>query len=131
VTIRGRDTDFRWDRLTCAESDGLVGRADPESKLVTRGTGRINASGELAAYAAEAAKAVGASEQAAIIQSANAFFGNGGPSADRKKRMDQLSKVYHDALEKLTTRYYACPEPLRELLPEFVAKNPESFKLKK
>ncbi len=122
------------------ERKGVKGLTDPQRHYLTlalldgevRNGGfsqyYFNSSGGMATYAVDAAKAVGASEQAAIIQSANALFGKGGPDTDRERRMGQLSKVDDTALEKLTTRYYECPEKLGELLPAFVARNPASFK---
>jgi hypothetical protein len=88
----------------------------------------FNSSGELAAYAVEAAKAVGASKLAGIIQKANALFGKEGPETDRGKRMEQLSKINLSALEELDQQYYKCSEHLSELLPRFVATNPAAFK---
>jgi hypothetical protein len=88
----------------------------------------FNSSGELAPYAVKAAKAVGASQLAAIIQKANALFGKDGPDPDRDKRMDQLSKIDLKTLDDLATQYYNCTEQLREILPRFVAANPEAFK---
>jgi hypothetical protein len=87
----------------------------------------FNSSGELAPYAVKATKAVGAPELAAIIQKANALFDKDGPDPDRNKRMDQLSKIDLKALEELDTRYYKCSEQLSELLPKYVAANPEAF----
>jgi hypothetical protein len=88
----------------------------------------FNSSGDLAAQTVKAADAVGASEDAGIIQKANALFGKNGPDPDRNRRMDQLSKVDLKALEELDTRYYKCPEHLSEILPKFVATNAEALK---
>lgn len=88
----------------------------------------FNSSGELAPHAVKAARSVGASKLAGIIQKANALFGKNGPNPNRNTRMDQLSKIDLKAIEELDTRYYACPERLSEILPEFVASNPEAFK---
>jgi len=88
----------------------------------------FNSSGELAAHAVKAARGVGATELAAIIREANALFGKDGPDADRDQRMDQLSKINLETLERLDTRYYKCSEKLDELLPRFVAAHPEAFR---
>jgi hypothetical protein len=88
----------------------------------------FNSSGELAAHAVKAAKAVGATELAGIIREANALFGTGGPDQDRDKRMDQLSKIDQEALHLLDSRYYKCPEKMDELLPRFVAAHATDFK---
>jgi hypothetical protein len=88
----------------------------------------FNSSGELATHAVKAAHSVGASEIAALIEKANALFGKNGPDPDRERRMDQLSKIDLKALDELNTRYYKCAEHLREILPRFVASNPEAFK---
>ncbi len=87
----------------------------------------FNSSGELSPHAVKAAQSVGAPELAEIIQKANALFGKNGPDPDRGKRMDQLSKIDLKALEELDTRYYKCAERLSEILPKFVAGNPEAF----
>jgi hypothetical protein len=88
----------------------------------------FNSSGELAAHAVKAARAVGASELAVIIQRANDLFGKNGPHSDRDKRMVQLSKIDPRAFGTLETRYYKCSEQLGELLPRFVAANPDAFR---
>jgi hypothetical protein len=88
----------------------------------------FNSSGDLALHAVDAARAVGAPELAGILQKANALFGKKGPDPDRDKRMDQLSRIDLEALEKLDDKYYKCPERLSELLPRFVASHAESFK---
>ena len=88
----------------------------------------FNSSGGLAAFAVEAANAVGAAQLAGIIQKANALFGEKGPHHDRNMRMEQLSKIDLEALDKLNTPYYECSERLSELLPRFVATHAEAFK---
>lgn len=88
----------------------------------------FNSSGDLASHAVKAAKGVGAPKVAAIIQKAIALFGVRGPDPDREKRMDQLSEIDLRTLEKLDEQYYQCSERLSEILPRFVAANPEFFK---
>ncbi|HWG47688.1 MAG TPA: DMP19 family protein [Gemmataceae bacterium] len=88
----------------------------------------FNSSSDLSCYVVEAAKAVGALEAARIIQKAIALFGEDGPYPDRDERMDQLSRVDYEAMRKLDTEYYECPENMDELLPQFVASNPDAFK---
>ena len=88
----------------------------------------FNSAGELAPHAMKAALSVGAPEIAAIVQKANALFGKNGPDPDRNKRMDQLSKIDPKALAELDKRYYKSAERLTEILPRFVARNPEAFK---
>jgi HEAT repeat protein len=88
----------------------------------------FNSSGELATYAVKSARSVGASEIAVIVEKANALFGKNGPHPDRNRRMDQLSKIDLKVLRELDTYFYKCPECLTEILPRFVASNPEAFK---
>jgi hypothetical protein len=88
----------------------------------------FNSSGDLASYAVAAAKAVGATKIAELVQKANSLFGKSGPSVDRDKRMDQLSKVDLKALNDLDTQYYECSERLSELLPRFAASHADAFK---
>ncbi len=91
----------------------------------------FNSSGELACHAVAAAGAVGASRAAIIIQKAIALFGEDGPDPDRDRRMNQLSGVDLEALDKLNTEYYRCPDDLRELLPRYVASNSGAFQPKR
>jgi hypothetical protein len=88
----------------------------------------FNSSAELASHAVSAARAVGASELAGIIQKANALFGKNGPHPNRNKRTDQLSEIDLKKLEELDTRYYKCPEKLSEILPKYVALNADVFR---
>ena len=74
------------------------------------------------------ALAVGAAELAGVVQKAVALFGPDGPAPDRDERMNQLSGIDLELLSGLDTEYYDCPDDLRELLPLFVARNPEAFK---
>jgi hypothetical protein len=88
----------------------------------------FNSSGELASHAVKAARGVGAPDVAGIVEQANTLFGMNGPDPDRNKRMDQLSAIDLEALDDLSTQYYNCPEQLREILPRYVASNPEAFR---
>lgn len=88
----------------------------------------FNSSGDMAGYAADAAGAVGAADAARVIRKAVALFGPAGPAPDRGERMDQLSRLDHDALEELDTEYYAAPDDLRELLPLYAARHPGEFR---
>jgi hypothetical protein len=88
----------------------------------------FNSSGELAQHAVRAATTVGAPQLAGIIGEAVALFDVDGPSPDRDQRMDQLSGIDLEALDKLSEAYYKCPEKLGEILPLFVSRNPKAFK---
>lgn len=89
----------------------------------------FNSSGELASHAVKAAQSVGAAELAKIIQEANALFGQRGPDPDRDARMDQLSRIELEKLDDLDARYYQSTERLSEILPKFVANNPDAFRV--
>jgi hypothetical protein len=91
----------------------------------------FNSSGDLAPQAVKAARAVGATELAGIIQQANALFGKNGPDPDRDKRMDQLSGIDLEGLEELDSRFYKSAEHLNQILPQYVASNSEVFKRRK
>jgi hypothetical protein len=88
----------------------------------------FNSYSDLAGHAVDAAKAVGATKAARVIQKAMALFGPDGPDPNRDKRMDQLSTLNLKALEKLDFEYYACADDLWELLLLYVARHPDEFR---
>jgi hypothetical protein len=132
--------DAYWVVMDRFEREGAEGLSEPQLYYLTlswldaevRNGGFsqyfFNSSGDLAEHAVDAAKAVGATRAARLIQKAVALFGRDGPDSDRDERMDQLSAVSLEALEKLDTQYYDCPDDLRELLPLYVARHPDEFR---
>lgn len=122
------------------ERTGVAGLSEPQLNYLTltwlddevRNGGFsqyfFNSAGELAGYAVAAAEAVGAPKLARIIEKAVSLFGSDGPATDRDERMDQLSALSLPALSKLDTRYYDCPNDLRELLPLYAATHAKEFR---
>ncbi len=74
---------------------------------------------------------MGFNERLTVLKEAIALFGDAGPSEDRRKRQDQLSKLYkkNDTIfESLESRYYESSEVVEVLASRFVLANPESFR---
>jgi hypothetical protein len=72
-----------------------------------------NSTGNLAAEAPTILSRIRADRLAQVLTKANALFGDGGPSQDRAKRIDQLDALSAEAkqaLEQLTANYYELEE---------------------
>ena len=128
-----------WERF---EKEGVDGLTEPQRHYLTlrildaevRNGGFaqyfFNSSGDLAEYAVEAAKAVGAAAVASIIHDAVALFGDDGPNSDRENRHYQLAGIPEDELERLTNAYYDSDDDLRVILPLYASRNSDHFRPK-
>lgn len=91
----------------------------------------VNSSGDQWKDALAGFEAMGCTERAAILREAVAMFGAAGPSTDREKRQDQLSKLYRrndEIFDDLETRYFNCPEVIGAHAAGYVLKHPEAFR---
>lgn len=74
--------------------------------------------GDLAFYAPEALRAIGANELAKLAEEANAQFGDDGPSPDRAVRTEQLRELgeeEHGVFSVLEKRYFEAEESIDAL----------------
>lgn len=91
----------------------------------------VNSSGDKWQDAVAGFKAMGFKERLAVLDEAIAKFGRSGPSADRRIRQDQLSKLYKgddSIFHSLETRYYKSSEVVEAFASRFVLENPEGFR---
>lgn len=83
------------------------------------------AAGDLAFHAPAALARVGATEKAAIVRTANALFGPGGPPRDRQERLAAIKTLSPQALttiDELEERYYQDPADVDELVERIAEK---------
>jgi hypothetical protein len=79
----------------------------------------FNGSGDQAWFAPTALRSIGAHRMAAIVERANALFGEGGPSRDSDQRQSELSAITEaneDAWEELDREFYEYPDDIAALL---------------
>ena len=91
----------------------------------------VNNDGDYWKDAIAGLEAMGSIERLGVLKEAVSFFGPDGPSENRKRRQDQLSRLYqkNDTIfEELESRYYKSSEVLEVLVSRYVFSNPESFK---
>ncbi len=84
----------------------------------------FNSASDRVAAIIDALKIIGARHAAEIVEEACRVFADGGPSADRNVRQDQLEQLDDDSFDSLDERFYSYPEPLGELLEMYWKKNP-------
>jgi hypothetical protein len=90
----------------------------------------FNPSGDHAQHAPEALAAIGARRTMTILQSANAIFPDGGPSADRVRRQEQLDSLSDEAaeeLDRLDEEFFRYPDDLSDLLARYARGRWEEF----
>lgn len=118
------------------ESSGLSSLTGPERVLfsVWGAAGQIenggfdqffyNSSGDYAAEAVEAFRAIGAVAKAAVIARALALFPNAAPPRDRDERIGALdaltARAGEDVFESLDEAFYASPEDVDAMLAVYV-----------
>ncbi|NRA26186.1 MAG: DUF4375 domain-containing protein [Opitutales bacterium] len=76
-------------------------------------------------------EAMGSKDRLAVVREAISLFGSDGPSENRDKRQDQLSKLYrkNDSIfDALESRYYDSDEVVEVLATRFVLANPNRFR---
>ena len=91
----------------------------------------FNSSGDAWKDALTGFEVMGLTEHAQILRQAVAMFGSAGPSTDREKRMNQLSRISRkndSTFDALDTRYYASKESLSAQSARYVIQNTEAFK---
>jgi hypothetical protein len=91
----------------------------------------VNSSGDHWRDALAGFEAMGFKERLELFRKALSFFGKDGPSVDREKRQEQLSKLYqnNDAIfDSLESRYYESKEVLEVFMTKFVLAHPDSFR---
>ena len=91
----------------------------------------VNSSGDNWRDALAGLEAIGSKDRLGVVREAISLFGPDGPSEDRDKRQDQLSKLYkkNDSIfEALESRYYKSAELVKVLAIRFVLANPDSFR---
>ena len=86
----------------------------------------FNSSGNLAYYAPQALKIIGAPKMARIVADANQKFGINGPPRDWDERQEKLEIITEDEdqWEELDSEFYSYPEDIEKLLAEYIGKNP-------
>ena len=85
-----------------------------------------SAEGELARYAPDALRAIGAEPLAQLAERANAVFGSSGVPAERDRRRELLRSLPAAAraeLDALTEQYYGFDEDLSDRLEAFLARS--------
>jgi uncharacterized protein DUF4375 len=86
----------------------------------------LNSAGDHAHDAPRALRAIGAAAMAAVVEEANAVFGDDGPPADRDARLRALDALGPDAQERwnaLDDRFYEYPDNLTACLYAYVQAN--------
>ena len=83
----------------------------------------FNSDGDRVAPVIDALRIIGAPHAAEIVEEACRLFPDGGPSADRGVRQDQLEQLDDDSFESLDERFYSYPDPIGELLEAYWKKN--------
>lgn len=79
----------------------------------------FNGSGNQAWFAPTALRSIGAHRMAAIVERANAMFGEGGPPEDPDERQSALFRIAQaneEAWELLDQEFYAYPDDIAALL---------------
>jgi len=88
----------------------------------------LNSAGDLAFYAPEALRSIGANRMAALAEEANSVFGPGGPPRDwetRRAQVRQFSDEVQERLDRLGSQFYEYPDDIRKLLQAYLEKAPE------
>jgi len=88
----------------------------------------FNSAGDLAFYAPEALRSIGANRMAALAEEANSVFGPGGPPRDwetRRAQVRQFSDEVQERLDRLDSQFYEYPDDIRKLLQAYLEKAPE------
>ena len=83
----------------------------------------FNSAGDLAFYAPEALRKIGAYKTAEIAEKANSIFGAEGPSPDWNKRNEVLQSFgekHDDFLGELDDQFYEYPHDLYSLLEQYL-----------
>ncbi|MCP5532695.1 MAG: DUF4375 domain-containing protein [Akkermansiaceae bacterium] len=91
----------------------------------------VNSSGDNWRDALAGLEAMGSTDRLGVVKEAISLFGSDGPSENRDKRQDQLSKLYkkNDSIfDSLESRYYDSDEVVEVLATRFVLANPDSFR---
>jgi len=79
----------------------------------------FNGTGNLAWFAPTALRSIAAHRMAAIVEKANAMFGDAGPPPDRDERQDALFRITdvdEEAWEQLDREFFAYPDDIAGLL---------------
>ena len=85
----------------------------------------FNSSGDLAFFAPEALRIIGAHNTATIAEKANSIFGTAGPSSNCVERTNLLlsfGEKYDDFLGELDDQFYKYPHDLYSLLEQYLLK---------
>ena len=88
----------------------------------------FNSAGDLAFYAPDALRSIGADRMAALAEEANSVFGPGGPPRDwetRRAQVRQFSDEVQERLDRLDSQFYEYPDDIRKLLQAYLEKAPE------
>ncbi|MGJ8696587.1 MAG: DMP19 family protein [Verrucomicrobiaceae bacterium] len=91
----------------------------------------VNSSGDNWRDALAGLESMGSTDRLVVVREAISLFGSDGPSENRDKRQDQLSKLYkkNDSIfDALESRYYDSDEVIEVLATRFVLANPDSFR---
>ncbi len=91
----------------------------------------FNASGDLAPFAANALRTIGAPAMAAVVDAAVAIFRPDLMLSDRDERQSALSSLSHEAeeqLQALDQRFFGYPDDLTSLLYQFVAEHRQEIR---
>ena len=86
----------------------------------------FNSSGNVAFYAPDALRKIGAINMAELTEQANSIFGVSGPELDWSARQEILLSFddkYEAFLSDLDARFYKYPDNLDELLRAYVSKH--------
>jgi len=87
--------------------------------------------GDLAFYAPEALRAIGANELAKLAEEANAQFGDDGPSPDRAVRTEQLRELgeeEHGVFSVLEKRYFEAEESIDALFEAWYERHKDTLR---
>jgi hypothetical protein len=85
----------------------------------------FNSAGDLAFFAPEALRAIGANSMAGLAQKANGVFGPEGPPRDwdtRRRRVQAYGQETMDYLNELDSVFFDYPDKIGELLDAYVEK---------
>jgi hypothetical protein len=88
----------------------------------------FNSAGDLAHYAPNALKQIGAFQMAELAERANSVFGPGGPPKNWEERrflVRQFSEKEEKILDEVTSAFYKYPDNVQALVEQFVHKQLE------
>ena len=125
--IEGREASSGYASLTTAEQVFFcVWTVEAEINNGGLEQFYFNSSGDIAQWAPDAFRAIGAGHTATVIERANSLFGSDGPPADRDSRQEAvelLTESDPDRFEELDGAFLEYRDNLSELLATFMRAN--------